>query len=98
MEFKFNDKKDIKNKGKKGKKEPKFLSSIASAILIFMLITAVYLAFSSSSKSVPEVSISDLAKSITAGEVTKISIKITLQRKQKKKQNHLFHKLYIITE
>ena len=73
MEFKFNEKKDPKAKGKKGKKEPKFLSSIATAILIFMLITAVYLALSSS-KPLPEVSISDLAKSVSNGEVSKIDV------------------------
>ena len=73
MEMNFMNKKDPKAKGGKGKKEPKFLSSIATAILIFMLITAAYLMLTSS-KPIPEVSISDLAKSVTAGEVTKIDV------------------------
>jgi len=74
MDFNFLKPKDTQNKGKKGKKESKFTGSIAGAVLIFMLITATYLVISGTPKNVPEVSISDLAKSVQAGEVTKIIV------------------------
>jgi len=65
-----------KDKGDKGKKknEPKFLGSIASTVLIFMLITALYLAFSGGPKDVPQIPISDLAKNVETLEVKKILV------------------------
>ncbi len=61
-------------KGKNGKKQPKFGGSVAGTILIFMLITGLYLVITDNSKTVPEVSISDLAKSVSAGGVKKIEV------------------------
>ena len=75
MDFNVLNKKDQPNKGKKDKKGSKFSGSITGAILIFMLLTALYLVFSSNpTKAIPEISISDLAKSVSAGEVKKIEV------------------------
>ena len=77
MDFNFlNQKnKDIKkNKGKKSKEVPKFSGSMFGAILIFMIITALYLVISGSPESTTEVFISDLAKNVTAGEVKSILV------------------------
>ncbi|MES2023085.1 MAG: ATP-dependent zinc metalloprotease FtsH [Patescibacteria group bacterium] len=74
----FFNQKDQKNMGmpkKKGEKEPKFAGSIAGAILFFMLLTGLYLVISdNSAKPTTEVSISDLAKSVSAGEVKGITV------------------------
>ena len=70
----FSQKNDNKKDKKNNKKGPKFSGSIAGAILIFMLITALYLVISGTPKSVPEISISDLAKSVSAGDVKSISV------------------------
>ncbi|HTE48715.1 MAG TPA: ATP-dependent zinc metalloprotease FtsH [Candidatus Paceibacterota bacterium] len=74
MDFNFLNNKDKVNKSKKPKRGANFSSSIAGAILIFMLITAVYLVVSDSTKDVPEIPISDLAKSVQAGEIKKIVV------------------------
>ena len=74
MEFKFLDKKNIEKNLKKPKKGPKFSGSIFGAIMIFMFITAVYLIVSDIPKPAPEIPISDLAKSVTSGEIKKISV------------------------
>ncbi|MEK7459596.1 MAG: ATP-dependent zinc metalloprotease FtsH, partial [Patescibacteria group bacterium] len=82
MDFNFlNQNKDNKNKGKegdkgkKGKNEPKFFGSIFSAVLIFMLITALYLVISGDSvKKEVQVPLSVLAKSVSVGEVKKILV------------------------
>ena len=74
MDFNFFNQKGEKNNRKKGKGENKFSGSIAGAILIFMLITAFYLMVSDTSKNTPEISISDLAKSVSAGEIKKILV------------------------
>lgn len=63
-----------KGGGKDGKKETKLSTSIAGALFIFMIIAALYLVISGSGKTIPEVSISDLAKSVSAGEVKKIVV------------------------
>lgn len=61
--------------GGKGKKpEPKFLGSIASTVLIFMLITALYLAFSDPARENKEIPISEVAKSFEAGEIQKVLV------------------------
>ncbi|MFA6524540.1 MAG: ATP-dependent zinc metalloprotease FtsH [Candidatus Paceibacterota bacterium] len=73
MNFNLLNQKNSNNKGKKGK-ESKFSGSIAGALLIFMLITALYLAISGNTKDIPEIPISDLAKSVSAGEVKKILV------------------------
>lgn len=65
-----------KKDGGKGKKpEPKFLSSIATTVLVFMLITALYLTLTNgSAKESVEIPVSELAKSVEAGEVQKVLI------------------------
>lgn len=74
MDLNFFNSKDNKNNGKKGKGDNNFSSSIAGAIIVFMLITALYLVVSDTSKNVPEIPISDLAKSVSVGEVKKILV------------------------
>jgi cell division protease FtsH len=74
MDFNFLNQKELKNKGKKGKKVPNFSGNIFGAVLIFMVITALYLVIADTSKVLPNVSISDLAKSVTAGEVKGIVV------------------------
>jgi len=74
MDFNFLNKKGLQNKGKKSPKPVKFSSSIVGSVFIFMLITAVYLVVSDSAKIIPEIPISDLAKSVSAGEVKNIVV------------------------
>jgi hypothetical protein len=74
MDFNFLNKKTDYNKGKKGKGEGSFSGSIAGAVIIFMLITAAYLAISKDGKVIPEIAISDLAKSVSSGEVKDILV------------------------
>ncbi len=74
MDFNFLNQKEPKNKGKKKMETPKFSGNILGAILIFMVITALYLVIADTSKVVPDVSISDLAKSVMAGEVKRIVV------------------------
>ncbi len=74
MDFNFLNKKGLSNKSKKNSKGTGFGSSIAGTILIFALITAVYLMVSDTGKVILEIPISDLAKSVSAGEVKKILV------------------------
>ena len=74
MDFNFLNQKITPEKGKKGNKGANFSSSIAGAIFIFMIITALYLVVSGDVKPVPEISISELAKSVSGGEVKKILV------------------------
>jgi cell division protease FtsH len=75
MDFNFfNKKRGQNNKGKGGKKETKLSTSIVGALFIFMLITALYLWIGGTPKTIPEVPISDLAKSVSVGEVKKILV------------------------
>jgi len=74
MDFNFLNQKSLQGKGKKGGKETKFSGNVAGVVLIFMLITAVYLVISGDGKVTPAVSISDLAKSVSVGEVKKIVV------------------------
>lgn len=77
MDFNFlNKKTDQNNSHGKGKKQKggNFLGSVAGAILVFMLITAAYLALSGDGKPTPEVSISDLANSVQVGQVKNIVV------------------------
>ncbi len=73
MNLNFLNQKDDKNK-KKNNKETKFSSSIGTSILIFMLITGLYLVLAGNPKEIPEVSISELAKSVSLGEVKSITV------------------------
>jgi hypothetical protein len=71
MDFDFFNKKKGQNaptnKDKKKKGKGNFSGSILGAIVFFMLITALYLAVSGNGKTVPQVSISDLANSDRGG-------------------------------
>jgi cell division protease FtsH len=73
----FNKKADqnaSQNKGKKAPKPVKFGGNIAGAILFFMLITALYLVVSGDGKVIPQVSISELANSVVAGNVKTVVV------------------------
>jgi cell division protease FtsH len=72
MDFNFLNKKEGGNK----KKVPQTTISgnAAGAVVIFMLITALYLVVSGDSKIVPEVPISELAQSVSKGEVKNILV------------------------
>lgn len=74
MDFNFLNKKDLQEKGKKLKKDSNFSSSIAGAIIIFMLITATYLVLSPDREAIPEIPISDLSKSVSVGDVKSILV------------------------
>lgn len=74
MDLNFLNQKEPQGKGKRGSKQTKFGGNIAGAILFFMLITALYLVVSGDGKVIPEVAISDLAKSVQAGEVKNILV------------------------
>ncbi|MDO8482891.1 MAG: ATP-dependent zinc metalloprotease FtsH [bacterium] len=74
MDFNFLNKNSPQNKGKKPKTGGSFGGSLAGAILVFMLITAAYLILSGAEKSAPEIPISDLAKSVSVGEVKQIVV------------------------
>ena len=74
MDFNFLNQKEPQNKSKKTSKQTKFGANIASALLFFMLITALYLVVSGDGKVTPQISISDLAKSVSAGEVKTILV------------------------
>lgn len=80
MEFKFLNQEEPKGKGKKPK-ESKFWGSIASTIFIFMILTALYLALSGSTEKPALIPISEVAKSVSSGEVQTILVegqKLTL--------------------
>jgi len=74
MQFDFLNQKNSPNKGKKGPKPMNFGGNFAGAILFFLLLTGLYLMISGDGKVTPEVAISDLAKSISAGEVKNILV------------------------
>ena len=74
MNLNFLNKKTSPNKGKKGKNGSNLSGSIAGTMFIFMLITAVYLAVSDNAPVMSEIPISDLAKSVSMGEVKKILV------------------------
>ena len=74
MDFNFLNQNEPQNKGKKGKKPTKWSGSFIGAILFFMLITGLYLLVSGDGKSIPQVSISDLANSVVAGNVKTIVV------------------------
>ncbi len=70
MQFNF-----LGKKNNKKKNEGSLSGSLVSTILIFMLLTAVYLVFSGDKqKQITEVPISELANSVNAGEVKKITV------------------------
>ncbi|PCI19073.1 cell division protein FtsH [Candidatus Wolfebacteria bacterium] len=65
-----------KSKKRKGKKNqsPKYINSIVTTILVFIIITALYSVFFESKKEIEEIAISDLAQSIVAGDVETIVV------------------------
>ncbi len=73
MDFNFLNQKSTKG-GKKGSEGSKFGNSLAGGLFIFMLITALYLVVSDTTKVAPEIAISELAKSVSSGEVKKIEV------------------------
>ena len=105
MDFNFfnqkTDKNTPPNKGKKGKSKGNFSGSILGAIVFFMLITALYLAISGNGKVTPQVSISELANSVIAGNVKNILVEgdkltITYQNsdvKESKKEVEIYYEL-----
>lgn len=74
MDFNLRNAKAPKNQGKKPGKGPGLSGSIASVILIFMIITALYLLVSGTNEQEQEISISELAQSVSAGEVKGIVV------------------------
>jgi cell division protease FtsH len=74
MDFNFLNQKQPQGKNKRAPKATKFGGNIAGAILFFVIITGLYLLVSGDGKVIPEVAISDLAKSVSAGEVKSILV------------------------
>jgi cell division protease FtsH len=78
MDFNFLNQKEDKNtgqnKGKKGKGKGNFSGSILGAVVFFMLITALYLVVAGDGKVTPQVSISELANSVIAGNVKSVLV------------------------
>src|SRR3989344_2023151 len=74
MDFNFLNQNTPQNKGKMGGQPAGWGGSIAGAVIFFMLITALYLAVSGDGKVTEEVAISNLAKSVSAGEVRSILV------------------------
>ena len=75
---------------KKKRKDSRFSGSITGAILVFMLITALYLVFANPQAKLEEVGISEVAQSVALGEVAKIlvageNLTITYQNGEEKK-------------
>src|SRR3989338_3300532 len=74
MDFNFSDKNPLREKEKKPQKETRFGSSVALAIFLFMLITALYLVVSDPAKSDENIPISTLAGDIRSGAVKGIVV------------------------
>ena len=74
MDFNFLSQKEEKGQLPRGKGGPRFSGSIAGSILIFMLISALYLLLSGAPGDTPEISISNLAKNVSDGLVQKIEV------------------------
>ena len=74
MDFNFLNQKPQKGNGKKANNGNGFSGSIFGALFVFMLITALYLVLSDKTKETPDVAISDLARSVAAGEVKSIEV------------------------
>lgn len=68
------DKGKSKNKPKKEKDGFKFLGNASGAVLVFMVIIALYLVVGDTSKAVVQVPVSQVAKSVSMGEVKKLLV------------------------
>jgi len=64
----------VRGKKEKGPPKPQISRQIAMAILVFLLISAAYILISGNLKESKDVSLSQLANRVSAGEVTKIEI------------------------
>ena len=73
MDFNFLSQKEEKGRPPRGKGGPRFSGSIAGSILIFMLISALYLLLVTPDNTL-EIPISDLAKNVSGGMVEKIEV------------------------
>ncbi len=74
-----------KNKGGQGSPQaPKLGAHVRNAVFIFVLIVVLYSFIAPTQKKIPEVPISDVAKSITAGEIKKIEVAGELLNIEKK--------------
>ena len=62
------------NKKDKPKEKSKFSQHLIIVFLVFMLISALYSVITETTKKVEEISISELAKDVTAGQVKKIEV------------------------
>ncbi len=91
MDFNLRNSQEPKMKGKKPpERGPGFAGSIASVILIFMIITAIYLLISDASQPVPAIPISQVAEDVSSGAVQKIEVQgndltVTYKDKEVKK-------------
>jgi len=74
MNLDFLNQKEPQNKGKKGKGKGNFSGSIIGAVVFFIVITAVYLMVAGDGKVTPQVSISELANSVIAGNVKTVLV------------------------
>ncbi|MBI3888527.1 ATP-dependent zinc metalloprotease FtsH [Candidatus Nomurabacteria bacterium] len=74
MDFNFLNQKEPQGKGKKSKKNGNFSSSIIGAVVFFIVITAIYLLVAGDGKVTPQVSISELANNVVAGNVKTILV------------------------
>ncbi len=90
MDFNLLNRENAGKGGKNKKKEPKFQGSLGGAVLIFLLITGLYLVVSDIPKPASDIPISDLARSVSAGEVKKILVegeKLTVTYKNDEVKN-----------
>ena len=74
MDFNLLPKNKDGNKSPKKPKKSNISSSIAGAVFIFMILTALYLIVSDTSKAVVEISISELVNDVSAGKVKNILV------------------------
>ena len=65
---------DKNRKNKKAPEPPKFSKHILTTLVIFVILTALYSIIVGNYKQTPQISISDLAKSVAAGEIKHIDV------------------------
>jgi len=74
MDFEVFNQKEKDKPPAKGARPPRFTSSLAGAILIFILISALYIALTGAPDSAEEVPISEVARGVSAGEVRSVEV------------------------